>query len=449
MGRPPRVEHVAIVGAGFSGTLLAINLLRHGGPRAKLIEARDQVGCGVAYSAADDEHLLNARAGRMSALPDDDGHFARWLQARGGGHADFARRVDYGRYLRELLDEARAAHPDRLQLVEGRAVDVEPDGVRLADGRLVRADAAVLAVGNLPPHPPPGLVPEALPPGVYRGDPWAGDVAEGLGPDDAVLLIGTGLTMVDAALLLGARGFRGRMVALSRRGLLPRVHAAEAPERGPVERPPPRAGALLRAVRRRGAEVGWRTAVNELRPHTQALWRAASPDEQRRFLRHLRPWWDVHRHRLAPDVGAKLDALRAAGRLEATAGRLLGAEALDRRALVRWRPRGGTGERTLEAARVVNCTGPQGDLSRADDPLLHRLLARGLIRPDRHRIGIDVDAQSAAVGADGVGSPTLLAIGPMTRGCFWEIVAVPDIRVQAWSVARRLSNAHWVEGHGL
>ena len=35
-----RHDHVAIIGGGFSGTLLAVNLLRHDGPRATLIERR-------------------------------------------------------------------------------------------------------------------------------------------------------------------------------------------------------------------------------------------------------------------------------------------------------------------------------------------------------------------------------------------------------------------------
>ncbi|MEH3120444.1 MAG: FAD/NAD(P)-binding protein [Sphingomonas phyllosphaerae] len=449
------IRHVAIVGGGFSGALLAINLLRHDGPRATLIERRPaQLGRGVAYSAAHEEHLLNVRAGNMSALPDDPDHFVRWLTHNDlGDRTTFVPRRVYGRYLREMLEQAVAAHPQRLTLIEDevRAIvrDGEGYGATLAGGGTLRADAAVLALGNLPPHTPPGLAPDALPPGCYRGDPWAGDIAEGLREDDIVVLLGSGLTAVDAALLLDSSGFCGRIVALSRRGLAPRRHADLPPQPGLAERPAATLSALLRHVRIRSAAIGWRAAVDELRPVTQMMWGAADAATRARFLRHLRPWWDVHRHRLAPAVADRIDALLAAGRLEVTAGKLIAATADGAHALLDWRPRGGGAVRRLRAARVVNCTGPQGDLLRSAEPLLHDLLARGMIRPDPLRIGLEVDAQSRVVEADGTVAEQFYAIGPMTRGGLWEVVAVPDIRQQNWTLARRLANAQWVGGEGL
>ncbi len=447
------IRHVAIIGAGFSGTLQAINLLRHHGPRATLIERAARAGEGLAYGAAHPSHVLNVRASNMSAFPDDPGHFVRWLQARGvaGATTAFIPRVTYGVYLRELLDKALAEAGDRLTLLHGEVSDLElGKGVRLQlDGRTLEADAAVLAVGNLPPHSPPGLDPEALSPERYKGDPWDKSVPEGLADSDTVLVIGTGLTMVDVVLLLDASGFRGRIVALSRRGLLPRPHAPGSAWKAIDERPDTTASALLHRVRARAGRIGWRNAVDELRPFTQGMWGNASEAERERFLRHLRPWWDVHRHRLAPEVWARLEAIVARGQLEVHAGKTLGFEERSDGVHVTWRPRGADASETLVAQRIVNCTGPQGDLMRTTEPLLQRLAARGVIRPDAAHLGIEVDNQAQTINAAGQVNPGLYALGPMTRGAFWEIVAVPDIRTQTWALARKLSNAHWVGGEGL
>ena len=449
------INRVAIVGAGFSGTLQAINLLRHDGPGAVLIERAGAAGKGVAYGAAHPAHVLNVRAGNMSAFPDEPDHFVRWLQARGVAEAAaaFMPRVTYGAYLAELLAEARARANGRLELVAGDVADVAlTNGVelRLADGRRIAADAAVLALGNLPPHQPAGLEGAGLSAARYKPDPWAPGVADGLDDADTVLVIGTGLTMVDVALMLDARGFRGRVVALSRRGLLPRRHAPPGPAWSKLrERPATVASRLVRAVRTRGEAIGWRQAVDELRPFTQAMWANAGAAERGRFLRHLRPWWDIHRHRLAPGVADRLEALRASGRLEVVAGKTLAFAERDNGVEVEWRPRGASDVSRRLVSRVINCTGPQGDLARTAEPLLRALVDRGAIRPDAAHLGIDVDANAAVVAADGTASDRLFALGPMTRGAFWEIVAVPDIRSQTWNLARRLSNAHWVEGEGL
>ena len=445
-------DHVAIVGAGFSGTLLAVNLLRHGGPRTTLVERAPAPARGAAYSATATEHLLNVRAGNMSALADQPDHFERWLAASGlpGG---FVPRRAYGDYLADLLAEASAAAPDRLRIVHAGAKAAQLGdggiGVTLDSGERLSADTLVLAPGNLPPPVPGGLNAGDLPPGCYVADPWRGRLAEGLNDDDTVLVLGTGLTMVDVALLLDARGFRGRIVALSRRGLVPRAHDAAPPPPLRRDRPAATALALLREVRARSGAIGWRGAVDELRPMTQALWRALPDDERRRFLRHLRAWWDVHRHWIAPQVAETLASMQATGRLRIVAGNVTGWHGEDGHARVSYRPRSTDGEEVIRAARVVNGTGPQGDLARVNDPLLASLRDAGLLRPDPLSIGIDVDQDARCVDATGRASDRLLAIGPMTRGAFWEIVAVPDIRRQVWSVARRLSHAQWVEGEGL
>lgn len=450
-----KVDHAAIVGGGFSGTLLAINLLRHGTLRVTVVERHDgRLGRGLAYGAAQAGHILNVRAANMSALPDSPDHFTDWLKRQGlGQEGSFATRRDYGAYLSAMLDEVRGQASDRLTIVTDEAVDLRlrEDGAHIAlrSGGGVDADIVALAPGNLPPHDLPAFVALSGHSASYVNDPWAASLAEGLGASDQVLLLGSGLTAVDCALSLDSAGFRGRIVALSRRGLAPQSHAPAAPYAARSDRPRGAASALVRALRDRSMEIGWRNAVDELRRFTQDMWRAASPQERSRFLRHLRPYWDVHRHRLAPQVAARLAEMQAEGRLEIHAAKVVEA-VLDGHGLnVRLRRRGRDGTETLPFARVINCTGPLGDLRRTDDPLLHQLAMRGDIRPDPLAIGIDVDRQCHAIARDGSAQQRLFVVGPMTRGAHWEIVAVPDIRRQVWELAREITGAHWVEAEGL
>jgi len=435
----PQTREVAIVGGGFSGTMLAVQLARTEGACITLIERAGAPGRGLAYGTDNPRHLLNVRAERMSAYPEDPGHFARWLAARDlGGPADFAPRRVYGLYLEQQLRQAHADSFPRLKLVAGEAIGIEADGERrrvlLEDGRAVSADAVVLATGN---PPPPCLSAFAdLPPHLYAPDPWGRGLADGLGRNDPVLLVGTGLTMVDAAVSLADAGHEGRILAVSRRGLLPRVHAAgphghaSADDMAglPLSR-------RLAAFRTRAADQGWRTAMDEIRPAVQAMWKALNPTEKSRFLRHLRPWWEVHRHRLAPEMAGRLDALRAAGRFEAAACTIIGAEARYGRVAVSLRPRGTDQVVRIEVARVVNCAGAESDLGRAGNRLLQSLRDAGSIRADAHRLGVDTGRNGEAIGADGFVTPGLYALGPLARGRLWEATAVPELRAQAAAMA--------------
>lgn len=437
-------RHVAIVGGGFSGTMLAVQLLRRGKARVILIERSGAPGRGLAYGAAHSTHLLNVRAGAMSAYPDDPAHFARWLEAREGGDAaTFVPRLLYADYIQEQLRDAVAASPGRFELIEDEAADIEttPAGTRitLSGGRSLDSDVAVLAIGNSPPKPPRMLAEADLPANRFFADPWLQGATEGLASGDKVLVIGTGLTMVDLALLLEQRGFAGSILALSRRGLLPRAHAAGPPPEPRSEVPTTAASQLLREVRERGKANGWRQAVDALRPVTQALWQAAAPETRGRFLRHLRPWWDVHRHRIAPEIHARIQSMIDKGQLRVDAGKLVSAANRPDGIEIGWRPRGASGTEQIEVARIINCTGPEADLRGSADPLLRTLVERGTIRPDPLGIGIDVDGESRVFGADGRAQDNLFAVGPVTRGTFWEIVAVPDIRTQVAGVAARLA----------
>jgi uncharacterized NAD(P)/FAD-binding protein YdhS len=443
---------IAIVGGGFSGTLLAINLLRHGVKVALIERGSAQLAKGVAFGTRRPEHLLNVRAANMSAFPDDAGHFLRWMDFSATDEANrFVPRLTYGMYLRETLVEALAKAGHDAQVFNAEALSVEfgdgPPRVLLADGDVVECRAVALALGNFPPAPHPALA--DLPPALACPDPWAPEATEGLADLKRVLVVGSGLTAADVVLSLESSGFAGEVVVLSRRGLKPLAHAESGPVVPPTPDPDVRGSQLVRAVRRRAAEVGWRAAVDALRPHTQNIWRRHSTAQQRTFLRHLRPYWDIHRHRLAPSVAQRLDDAEGAGRLRYLAGKLVGAEECDGRAVVSYRPRGSELIASIEVDRVYNCAGPDCDLTRIDAPLVQDLLAQGRIRSDEHALGLDVDHLGRVRDGQGVVRDDLLALGPITKGEAWEIVAVPDIRRQAWGLARFLADEHWVGGEGL
>ena len=439
---------VAVIGAGFSGVLTALRLiLAPDGPKVLLIERGPRFGRGAAYASSNPRHLLNVRATNMSAFVEQPSHFIDWLGDRASGPPEqvFVTRDEYGQYLQSLLRRAttdgRATGRISLEHDEVRSLSREGDGwrLRLAMGRTLSADAVVLALGNLPPLPPPGLDPALLGTSFYAQDPWSWDPAT-LPAQGNVLLLGTGLTAVDVALSVNEQRPSARILALSRHGLLPRRHAEIAARDTLTTSPKGSPGEMLVAVRGR-ASLDWRAAIDSLRPYVQTIWRGWTPVEKARFLRHLRPWWDAHRHRLAPEVADRISGMRLDGSFDATAGRLIYLKAAPDGVEAAWTPRGKTATVLEHFAIAINCVGPRDDLTHATDPLLADLFGSGEIRADVCRLGLDVDARSRVIGADGVARETLFAVGPITRGQFYEITSVPDIRIQAADCAGALMNA--------
>ena len=422
---------VAIVGGGASGTILAAQLARRG-VKSVVIDGSGWAGKGVAYSTTEPSHLLNVRAEGMSAWAGEPDHFARRFEAEGGDRRGFAQRRLFGRYLGEILEDAVAS--GCTEVVERSAVAAERHDatwcVTLNDGRAIEADALALAIGNQEPE---GLRAFAEVGKRFIANPWGEEARAAVralaetGGD--ALLVGTGLTMVDLVLSLDAAGYRGQIVALSRRGQIPRGHADFDP--APVsadEVPHGHLRAMWRWLRRRSAEVGWRAAVDSLRPHSHRLWQSLDADEQQRFLRHGRPWWDVHRHRIAPEVAATVHRMVAEDRLEIVAGRVVAASAAPDGIEVELRRRSSGKSERRRFAYAFNCTGPLHSIERSRDPLLRSLLDSRQARADHLGIGLDVDDKSRA-------GERLWALGPLTKGRYWEIIAVPDIRDQAAAVA--------------
>lgn len=453
-------QAVAIIGGGASGLFTAIQIISQGGrngPRVYLIEKEQTFGFGAAYSTNDPSHLLNTRVGNMSGFPDKPRHFLDWLQTNSEGSrqinpSSFVSRQTYGRYLRSLLCDAvtGADAVGRFYIVPDEAVSVRRalDGgfsVQLALGKEIKADSVVLALGNPPPHPPGIADSDVLASPHYIGDPWSCSLSEIEPKEGPILILGTGLTMVDVVMSLAQNGHRGPIMALSRRGLIPRRHA-EAHSGHALPAPAELSLNIvsdLRAIRRLFREqnpkgVDWRDAVDALRPITTAYWRLLPLPDQKRFLRHLRPWWDVHRHRLAPQVAEELDSLLASGTLKIMQGRLKSLGLTNDLVLpvsVTWTPKAARAEDCFFVSKIINCMGPGGNLRFSPFVLIRQMLAEGLIEPDALALGLAVDDEGRALTPSGEAEPGLFALGPITRGTFWEVTAIPDIRVKAAEVA--------------
>jgi len=464
---------VVIVGAGFSGSMTAAQILRNaneaGTPvRVALVERQGVVGDGVAYGTRDTSHLLNVPAGRMSAWPDRPDDFVEWASRRYGtiSPSEFLPRPTYGEYVREsLLATAKTSGEVAtlsIMFDEVRRIARRPQGgwmVHFARGASMPADAVVLAIGHRSPPDPIGRL-WSGPRTRFVPDPWrafAGNIAQ---PDDPVVILGSGLTAVDTVLSLSKEPRRAPIWLVSRRGLVPQTHA-ETPV-APVDLRPMveellaapeglRITGLFKLMRERVREVvaaggDWRSVVDGLRPHTAALWGAMSLAERRMFLRCFRPYWEVHRHRMALGVAKQFHALLAKGKVKLVAGSVAAAQADDDGVRLYVRERGDDRLIELRASVVLNCTGPAASNSPDSNPAIGSLLVHGWVRPDELMLGLQTTSDGNAIDARGGIAQDLFVVGTLRKSAVWECTAVPELRTQAAEVAKRVLTAS-VEQH--
>ena len=442
---------VAIIGGGAAGVLAAIHLLRASGGRAHLciIEPR-LLGEGAAYSTRDPAHLLNVPAGGMSAFGDDPDHFVRHLQSSSTTPVtegdDVARRyvprLEYGGYLRATL--AGLATLESVHVHED-AVDITGSGpysIRLASGQTLQTGGVVMATGNFPRSL---AATRSCTNATAIDNAWDYEAIATIPPDADICIIGAGLSMADAVVSLAGHGHSGRITVLSRLGLMPLAHAAgrgapaevdELLALGVRER--------LHAIRTRARSdmrdgKPWQWTMDGLRPHGQRLWRSLDDAGQRRFLPHAQRHWDIHRHRIAPEVATRIDAMRASEQLTVHAGRVESIDSDPEGFDVAWRPRGTTTTEHLQVRRVIACFGIETRLQYMRSPLMTALAVRGMVTPHPHELGLMVDDAGALVAADGTVQPRLLSIGSARIGHDWEATAIPELRAQAVAISKQLA----------
>lgn len=459
-----QINAIAIIGAGFSGTMVAVHLLRYAQQPLTiyLIESKaSQLGRGVAYSTDQDCHLLNVPAKNMSAFPDKPTHFFAWAKARerelqqsawvGEITPDaFLPRRIYGDYLRDVLAKTEQAAPqhyvhrkiDQVLSVRQNAGGVD---IRLLSGGVMRVQKAVLAIGNFPPGDPKVKDPVFYQSGRYFSNPWSFDLLPALLKTQSCLLIGTGLTMVDWVVLLKECAYSGQIHSVSRRGLLPQVHRPYGRNPSSINLSPElTARNLLSQLRRlaHDSSCDWRQVIDVIRPITQTLWAGLSLMEQKRFLRHLRTYWDCHRHRLAPAAAEQFQVMCQSGQLRQHTGRVVAYYETAQAVEVLIQQRGQHHVESFKVDAVVNCSGSESDYRKLSSPFVQDLLQQGLACPDALTLGLDVSADGALIDVQGNISERLFTLGPPLKGNLWETTAVPEIRVQAESLACHLLNLH-------
>lgn len=420
-----------------------------------VLEPSAELGRGIAYGTTDPAHRINVPSERMDVGKGEPGAATAWLSAHGflsdAGSGDvsgsYVSRHAYGTYIGDLLARTVAATGGRtrLQHLRQRATAVRPAGggwqVECENGERLEADRVALCFGHAVPALPcplgPGVAEEAR----FVADPWAPAALAGIAADDGVLIVGTGLTMADVVASLAARGHRGPLTAVSRRALLPKPHGIFLNTLQIVAGDPPRTAlGLLRLLRRRIRSVdpalGWHPVVDSLRTVLPDLWNGLSAREQKRVVRRLLPFWEIHRFRIAPQVDAALARARERGQLTIEQAALVGLDR-DRDGGLSARLRRRTG--TIDARRfdaVVLCTGPERDVSA--NPLVAALLSSGTARLDTVGLGLCVDRASRVLDAAGTPAPGLYALGPMTRGSFGEMTGAPDIAHHIERVVARI-----------
>lgn len=453
---------VVVLGGGFTGAAVAYHLARRieaGAAGIVVIEPRETLGAGLAYSTPEPSHRVNVPAAKMSLDSAEPEQFARWLEAANLPDGDpaafeargvFPQRRVFARYvaamLAPLLADGRIVH---LRTRAERVAQSE-DGtfaVALRDGLPVKADVLVLATTHPLPAVPPALDPVRGSAG-FIADPYdTAALARSFDADARILVLGNGLTAADTIATLDRLGHRGPITALSRNGLRSRGHppAPLEPFGDFAAEPSRTALALLRRIRRtvgeaREAGLGWHAVLDAVRNQGGAIWRGLPEAERRRLVRRLRSFWDVHRFRIAPQVEAMLDRLTREGRLQTLAASLDSAREMPAGIEIRFRRRHVRHVETGTFDLVVNTTGPaHRDVIGAEpERSLHEA---GLLRLDAVGLGLATGEDGRAVGLDGRVVPGLYVAGPLARGTFGELMGLLEVTRHAEFIAAQIAAA--------
>jgi uncharacterized NAD(P)/FAD-binding protein YdhS len=451
-------KSVAIIGGGLTGGAIAYHLAERGATAdITVFEPRAELGQGLAYGTDDGAHRINVPAAKMSLLPSEDAHFVNWIaetnalvddpQALAADGQVYARRSLFGCYVSEHIQPHLEA--GRIVHERGRVTSISKGAqnswlIVTAAGARHEADIVVLATT----HPAPG-VPAVLDRALGNDprlipDATVKDALRHIKPSANVVIVGTGLTMADVVASLDSQGHTGSIFAFSRRGLLSRGHARETHLNfGEFVGSAISARALLRAVRatiedalRQG--IPWQPVIDAVRAQATLFWPNLPVAERQRIVRHLRPYWDVHRFRIAPQIEAILKDRIAAGTLTVKAASLVSAQADADGIQIGVRSRKDQKIETVSADYVVVTTGPAHGAVLATQPHLASLAREGHITADAFGLGISCNRRGQALDAGGDAQTSLLIAGPLARGTFGELMGLPQVTNYAQAIAGKV-----------
>lgn len=473
-----RPAHLVVVGGGFSGVAFVVQCARRFPHPATftVVEPRAELGRGVAFSADHPAHRLNAPHAAHILDPERVDDLVRWVDETNtltrdpeAVHSDgtiYIRRGTFGEYVQDQFDRTREtnASSSELRHITARAVAIEESDpglqVTLENGERLSADLVVVATGNEPPATLPQFQGPVESHPAYIADPWKGAALARIDPNEDVLLIGSALTAADVIASLVSNGHTGRIDSVSRTGLLPARRPAPVDATSVLNgtelsasvwernsRPTPlfvekhgqldRVSAICRALRAEIADaerqgLQWHGPFDDLRDSVRGVWPRLAVDEKRRFLRHLRRWYDAHRFRLPPQLEQLLDDAVEAGQLRFVTARIRNASIEGERISVSLHVRKSGRDSAHAYGRVINCTGPSGRPDRSEAPFIQALLTSTLCRAHPTGLGFDVNESCRAIRRNGEALPSLFFLGALTAGAFGEPLAAPWIAAQIW-----------------
>lgn len=454
---------ITIIGGGFCGFSVLMQLSKLSPEKLKiiLIDKDEYFPGGIAYNTFSRRHVLNVPASKMSAFPGDPDNFVNWIKSKPeySDYVDddlpdlFMPRYIYGIYLEELYSDLIINLPEKIkfEFVKGEAVDVIPSGLKaevvLKSGEKINSDKVVIATGNFIPDNPRLNDDSFFSSDKYFRNPWIKEASEGLNNNESVLIIGTGLTMVDNVISLKDNGFKGKITAISTHGYFPLSHKKRKPYTDILNdlHPPYDLLGLYRIFRKHikyvlSHGITGEAVVDAIRPKTQELWMSLSIEDKIQFMSHIRHLWGVARHRLPKEIFRQMKALIADEQLEIIAGRIREIREINGGVYVLYSERSTGKLCELIINRVINCTGPVTDINKLDSLLMKNLITRGLITSDEMKLGVNALPDGTIIHADNSVSDYLFTLGSLLKGILWESTAVPELRVQAKSLSEILLN---------
>jgi uncharacterized NAD(P)/FAD-binding protein YdhS len=456
------MKKIAIIGGGFTGSMTAVHLMRKAeAPVEVTIFHQGVLNKGVAYDPYSARHLLNVTTGRMSAFRDEPDSFLDWVMGlpefRGRDRTliskAFMPRALYGEYLVSVWKQSIASIADthvRVKVVNDAVIGIgmSVDGIDVLthDKRRVKVDKCALATGNQLPRNPFTSDPSFHTDPRYHRDPWDIRSVIGIQGELPVLIIGNGLTMVDTVIGLLEHGFKGAIHSISPNGfnILPHRHTGhsytgltdELPNNVDLRQLVSLVNKHVKYVRDFGLSA--EPVIDSLRPHTQRIWRGLTAGEKELFMRRLRHLWGVARHRIPLHTYDLIQKLRMEGRLMINSGRIMDLLPTSAHILVKYRDRIEGEEKELTVSRVINCTGPETDINRMNDPMLKDLLQCGAIVQDSLKLGLCTNGNFHLVDRNGDPHKDLFTLGSNLKGELWESTAVNELREQAEQLANEL-----------
>lgn len=446
------MQTIAIIGAGLSGTLCLINLIKFQTEKLRIfiIDKSTKPGYGLAYCTPEPHHLLNVPAASMGAFADAPDHFHQWLVRHRYEYKpdDFVPRFLYGSYINELYLEALSKQSKDLEInfLQNEAIDIEvfqhKAFIHLDDRNLVMSDKVILALGNFPAAHLELSDMRYTKDERYIQHPWEEGILDKIGKDDDVLIIGTGHTMIDVFSSLHHKNHRGTITAISKHGLLPKVHQQQeflqSTDYLAVFPRPYKLNSLFSYLKPYLKQDNWQEVINNVAKHFQLIWSELSLEDKQRFCRHLHSRWSVARHRMPAQVASIIGSRWQQGQLKIVAAQVENIHPTPNSLEATIYLRKVQQSTTLQPKFIINCTGQENNYAKLNNPLVQKLFKNGLLRNDSLNLGVNATADGALIDASGRISNILYTIGPPLRGILGETTLVSDIRVQAQNLANIL-----------